>query len=516
MYTFDWLARQADLRPDKAAMMDTATGRCFSYSQFHLRASRFAEFLRDEWGVQPGERVALLAPNSSDYFEILWGCAKAGVILVCLNWRLAVPELEFIMRDSSPAALIYDRAFEVAASSLKETFGPGLRMMTLGDAGEREGEPEEGRLTYERALMGASGKPVIMLPRSLADIWHILYTAGTTGQPKGVLQTFGMVFYNAVNIGTAIDLTSDDVTLNVLPCFHTGGLNMYANPTFHVGGTALIQRGFDAGETLNLLANEATAFFGVSSIYLVLSQHPDFERTTFKKMRSWANGGAPAPTSLLKMYYDRGIPIRFGFGMTETGPTVFIMEKDFPLGKLGSVGKPQLHVDVRLVDREGRDVPAGERGELLIKGPGVTPGYWQRPDVTAQAIEGGWLHSGDVAMRDEDGYYYIVDRWKDMFISGGENVYPAEVENVIYEIPQVSEAAVIGVADEKWGEVGLALVVLKPGQILSEVEVLDYCRAKLARYKVPKSVVFIDKLPRNAAGKVLKGELREMHGSPAA
>ena len=505
MYTFDWLAKRADLRPDKTALIDAATGRRFTYPQFHDRAGRLAEFIRREWRLAPGERVALLAPNSSDYFEILWGCAKAEVILVCLNWRLALPELEFIMRDATPVALVYDPAFAEAARALAERLGIE-RLMAL------EAPPPPGVVAYEDALAAASGRPVVMRPRGLEETWHILYTAGTTGKPKGVRQTFGMVFYNALNIGLAIGLTDEDVTLNLLPCFHTGGLNMYTNPTFHAGGTAIVQKAFEPGETLRLLAEEATAMFGVSAVYLFLSQHPAFATTTFKHMRSWAAGGAPIPTSLLETYLARGIEIQFGFGMTETGPTVFLIEKGADRSKLGSVGKPQLYVDVRIVDRDGRDLPPGERGELLIKGPGVTPGYWQRPEVTAEAIVDGWLHSGDVAVRDEDGYFTIVDRWKDMFISGGENVYPAEVENVIYQLPPVAEAAVIGVADERWGEVGRAFVVLKAGQSLTAEAIIAHCQSQIARYKVPKSVVFIDKLPRNAAGKVVKDELRHWPG----
>jgi fatty-acyl-CoA synthase len=514
MYTFDWLAKQADLRPDKTALVDAASGRRFTYADFHLRASRFAEFLLTEWRIQPGERVALLAPNSSDYFEILWGCAKAGAVLVCLNWRLAVTELEYILRDSTPVALIHDKSFAAAAHMLRQSLDID-RIMHLGSStGDIPTQTFSlpPAAAYEDALASASGAPLVMPPRRLDDLWHILYTAGTTGIPKGVMQTFGMVFYNAINIALPLDLTSNDVTLNLLPTFHSGGLNMYANPTFHVGGTAIIQKAFEPSETLHWLSTEATAFFGVSAVYLFLSQHPDFERTDFSNMRSWGAGGAPIPTSLLQKYYDRGIPIRFGFGMTETGPTVFIMEENFPISKLGSVGKAQLHVDVRIVDREGRDLPAGERGELLIKGPGVTPGYWGQPEATAAAIEDGWLHSGDVALRDEDGYYYIVDRWKDMYISGGENVYPAEVENVIYQLEQVAEAAVIGVPDETWGEVGRAVVVLKPEQVLSEEDLIEHCRVNLARYKVPKSVVFVESLPRNPAGKVVKGTLRELYG----
>jgi fatty-acyl-CoA synthase len=505
MYTFDWLAKQADLRPDKTALVDAATGRRYTYPEFHLRASRFAEFVRQDWRLSPGDRVALLAHNSSDYFEILWGCAKAEVLLVCLNWRLAAPELAAICHDATPAALIYDPAFRDAAQALRQEFNLS-RVISL------DSTAEAGEATYEDALASASGRPVVMRPRGLDEPWHLLYTAGTTGKAKGVIQTFGMVFYNALNIGLPIDLTSEDVTLNLLPCFHTGGLNLLTNPTFHVGGTAIVQKTFDPAETLRLLADEATAFFGVAAVYLFLSQHPDFDRAEFKRMRSWSAGGAPISTSLLQRYLDRGIVIQYGFGMTETGPTVFLIEKDYPRDKIGSVGKPQQYVDVRIVDRAGQELSAGERGELLIKGPGVTPGYWRLPEVTAQSIVDGWLHSGDVAVRDEDGYFYIVDRWKDMFISGGENVYPAEVENVIYQLPQVAEAAVIGVADERWGEVGRAVVVLKPGEALDEAAILDHCRQHLGRYKVPKSVVFTDKLPRNPAGKVVKGDLREKYG----
>ncbi len=505
MYTFDWLAKQADIRPKKLALVDVATNRRYTYAEFHERASRFAEFLREEWRLQPGDRIALLANNSSDYFEILWGCAKAGVILVCLNWRLAVPELEYTMRDSTPVALIYDPPFGATAQTLKKILDLKL-MMCLGQ------EAPQGEWMYETALSHASGKPVVMPPKRLDDVWHILYTAGTTGRPKGVLQTFGMVFYNAVNCQLGLDMTSQDVSLTLNPCFHTGGLNMYANPAFHVGGTAVVARTFDPGEAIRLLSTQATVFIGVAAHYLFMAQHPSFATTDFSHMRAWTAGGAPIPTSLLQVYRSRGINIRFGFGMTETGPTVFIIEEDFPLSKLGSVGKAPLHVDVRIVDRNGKDLGPGERGELLIKGPGVTPGYWQKPEITAQSIEDGWLHSGDVAMRDADGYFYIVDRIKDMYISGGENVYPAESENVLAQMPQILEAAVIGVPDERWGEVGKAIVTLKPGQELTEAQIIEHCRANLAHYKVPKSVVFVNHLPRNSMAKIDKPALRAEYG----
>lgn len=503
MQVFDWLTKRTDLSPHKTALVDTATGREFTYEQFNDRASRAAEFLRDELQAMPGDRVAILAYNSTDYFELLYGCAKIGAILVPLNWRLAVPELRFILDDCTPDVLIYDPAFAETVDRLRSDTDIA-HYVTFAD------QPPAGEWAYEQALADASGRPIKMEARDPNDVWHILYTSGTTGRPKGVLQTFNMVLYNYLNIGLPISLTSEDTSLNVLPCFHTGGLNLYANPTIIAGGTAMIQRIFEPEETLRLLEERTTVFFGVPAIYLFLSQHPNFEDADLSGVRSWASGGAPLPVSTIETYAERSITIRQGFGMTETGPTVFLIDEEHALTKAGSVGKTQMFVDVRIVDRHGDDVPQGEMGELLIKGPAVTPGYWQLPDMTADAIEDdGWLHSGDVARCDDDGYYYIVDRWKDMFISGGENVYPAEVENVLYDHPAVGEVAVIGVPNKKWGEVGKAIVVLAAGETSTEAELLAFCQGRLARYKIPKSVEFVNELPRNAAGKVRKVELRE-------
>lgn len=498
MYTFDWLHKYADLMPHNIALRDAATDRAFTYREFHQRASRIAHFLQTEWQVDEGDRVALLAHNSTEYMEILYGCAKIGAILVCLNWRLAVPELEFIVQDSTPKGLIYDAEFAETAVSIIQSCHINFSFEMTA---------------YETKLSSVRDQPIVMPPTPLDKPWFILYTSGTTGKPKGVIQTHGMVFYNALNIGMPTRMTADDTSLNLLPFFHTGGLNLYTNPTIFYGGTAVIQRTFDPEQTFQLLANDISMFFGVPAVYLFLSQHPDFEKTKFGHVRSWACGGSPMPVSLLEQYAARGIIIQQGFGMTETGPTVFLVDAEHAVNKAGSVGKPQLFAEVRIVDKESNDVPVGEKGELLVKGPAVTPGYWQRPDLTAEAISpDGWLHTGDVAQRDEDGYFYIVDRWKDMYISGGENVYPAEVENVLFYHTAVADVAVIGVPDAKWGEVGLALVVLEPEQTIAEADLLEFCREKLAKYKIPKRVVFVEDLPRTAAGKVRKTDLRAMYG----
>ncbi len=503
----DLLSRRADLDGDRTALVDVATDRELTYADLDRRASRAARVLRDHWDVGPGDRVASLAHNRTDLFELLFACAKLGAVLVPLNWRLAVPELEYIVADADPVGLVTDDAFADAAAQLRERV-PGLRSMAYGtDALDTEA-------AYEDLLAGADPAALVHPPRAEDALWYLLYTSGTTGRPKGVIQTFGMALVNHLNIGLAAQLTSADTFLSVLPQFHTAGINLYTLPMLVVGGTTLVTRTFDPAETLRLLQERATVFFGVPTIYQLLADHPDFAGTDLSRIRSWACGGAPMPVPLLERLGERDIGVRQGMGMTETGPTVFLLDEQHAISHAGSVGRPQPFVEVRVVDREGNDLPDGEAGELLIRGPGVTPGYWRKPEVTAEAFEDdGWLHSGDVARRDEDGYWYIVDRWKDMYISGGENVYPAEVEQALYRLPGVAEAAVVGIPDERWGEVGRAYVVTRPDAELDADAVRHHCSEQLAGYKVPAEVTFVDELPRNATGKILKHELRAQAGA---
>jgi fatty-acyl-CoA synthase len=507
MYHFDWLKRHAERTPEKLALVDAHSGRRFNYAQFNERADRLASFLGNRLGIRRGDRVSILAQNSSDYYEVLFGCAKMGAILNTLNWRLAEPELEFILKDCAPRVLIYEPRFADAVDALRSRVDCEFHVV-LGD------EAPEGEWTYEGALASGSPGGVSEPPRmSYSDTWAILYTSGTTGRPKGAQVTYGNFFYNAVGMGQAIDLTSQDVNLNVLPTFHAGGLGLYAGPTFHAGGTLVVMRSFDAAWLLTLIQEwKVTVILLVPSIYLILSQFPEFDTYDVSSVRHWASGGSALPPSLVQEYADEGIVIQQGFGMTESGPTVFIISEEDAVRKAGSVGKPVLHTEVRILDRAGNDLGPHQVGELCIRGGNVISGYWNRPEDTAETIVDGWLHSGDAAMQDEEGFYYIVDRWKDMYISGGENVYPAEVESVIYGHPAVAEAAVIGVPHAKWQEVGRAIIVVKQGQTLTEEEVLGFCSGKLARYKIPKSVAFVDSLPRTAAGKVLKRTLREQYG----
>ena len=499
---FDWLSSHAERTPDRTALVNTATVEARTYETVDERASRFSRVLVDEFDADTGTRVAILSRNSPEYIEAVYGCAKAEALYVALNWRLAPPELEYIVDDADPSVLLYDRAFADAVDHLRETVDITHFAELPDPTGESNAEPlHSDDYVYERLLADAKPGRTRMPSRDRTETWGLLYTSGTTGRPKGVRQTFDMVLYNYLNIGIPSELTASDTTLNVLPFFHTGGLNLYTNPTLIVGGTACIQPTFDPSKALDVLESRATVFFGVPAIYRALYDDPSFAERDLSSVRTWASGGAPMPESLIETYAEEGIVIRQGMGMTETGPTVFLIDEDRAVEKAGSLGHPTPFVDIRIVDEETEPVPRGEPGELLVRGPGVTPGYWRNPEAEADAFSGDWLHTGDIARRDEDGCVSIVDRKKNMFISGGENVYPAEVEAVLNEHPTITEAAVVPVPDETWGQVGHAFVVRTDESIAPET-ITEFCRERLASYKVPATVEFVDSLPRNAAGKI--------------
>jgi len=498
---YDWIARQAMRRPDKLAIVDLGDGRRFSYRDLDGRIARVAGHLA-ALGVTRGARVATLLHNCAACLEIQFACGRLGAIFVPLNWRLTVPELTFIVNDSGPLVIVHDADLAAHAAVVAERCHvPAL----LGADGQGS--------AYEVAA--ASASPLATHePMSLDDTSTLMYTSGTTGQPKGAIITHGMTFWNAVNLNGPAGITPETVFLCTLPLFQTAGLNCYSNPVLHAGGTVLIAPRFDPTEILSWLGRRelgVTLFIGVPSQYLILSQHPEFNSTDFGKVRATV-GAAPMPVPLLERYAARGVVLAQGYGMTETSPTVLFLEYEDGIRKAGSAGKPVVHTQVRLVRPDGTDAAPGEIAELWVKGPNVTPGYWNRPDDNRASFSDGWLHTGDAARVDDEGYYYIVDRWKDMYISGGENVYPAEVESVLYQLPAVAETAVLGVPHERWGEIGRAMIVLRQGRTLTEAEVIAHCRANLAAYKIPHIVSFTDALPKNATGKVLKRLLREILG----
>ena len=492
---FDWIAHHAGRRPRQLAIHDLQTGRKFSYADLDARIGRLTAALAAK-GIAKGDRIALLAPNCAEYFELQFACGRLGAIMLPLNWRLTVPELEYILGDAGPKLLIHDKGFAQQAAALSQDL--------------LEIDHERPDSAYERALAEAGPAPAAV-PLTHDDIGMVMYTSGTTGHPKGAIITHGMVFWNCVNLGIPALITPETVQLVVLPLFHTGGLNCYANPVLHAGGTILIMRSFDPGQALDCLSDPSlgiTHFFAVPAPYQFMMQHPKFAGADLARLRIAGVGGAPCALSILETWTARGVPLVQGWGMTETRPAGTMLDAADAIRKLGAAGKAMMHTAIRVVDDEGRDVAAGGIGELLIKGPNITPGYWNNPQATERSFTDGWLHTGDAARLDEEGFVYIVDRWKDMYISGGENVYPAEVENVLFQIPAIADAAIIGVPDERWGEVGMAIVVRKPDQDLAEGDVIRHCLARLAKFKVPQSVAFVDALPRNATGKVLKRELR--------
>ncbi len=346
--------------------------------------------------------------------------------------------------------------------------------------------------------------------------WFLMYTSGTTGQPKAVMQTYQMSAVNAFHVTQAFGLREGDTTLNFLPLFHTAGIQLVTLPTLMAGGTVIMLPGFDDTRALELMPR-LDIFFAVPAVYQQLALHPAFEGADLARVRSWGCGGAPLSDVLVERYAAKGVLVCNGYGMTETGPTAFIAAREDALSKIGSVGKPQLLLDVRIVDADGADVAEGESGEIWMRGPGLTPGYWKKPEETAKAYTAdGWLKSGDTGRRDADGCYYVAGRIKEMYISGGENVYPAEIENVLARHPAVLETAIIGVPDEKWGEVGHAFVLLRAdAPSISAAEVIQFCRANLAGYKTPRHVTFVDEFPRTAAGKIRKHLLTPGRNAPS-
>lgn len=509
----DWVAFHADRTPENIAFIDQFSGQTLNYGDLHQRVGWLAGYMRERWHVQAGDVLAILAKNSVAYFEFQFACIRLGALMLPLNWRLADSELDFILKDAGAKALIYDAEL-------------GERIPTLAGQTSIEhllriditGFPTDKHTAYEDAISAQIGG-VVMNPQTTHDTpMTIMYTAGTTGHPKGVIITHGMTLWNAINISTPTGLNYESRQYTVLPTFHTGGLNLYPNALIHAGGSVVVAREFDAGLTLRTLADPEmgiTHFFGVPSIYLFLSHHEDFDHTDLSGIKSWGCGGSPMPVALLERYAKRDMIIQLGFGMTETSPTVFLADKRRALEKPSSVGKPLLHTRVRVVNELFEDVAVGEMGEIVISGGNITPGYHNRPQANAESFVidahgNRWLRSGDAGTVDEEGCIYVLDRYKDMYISGGENVYPAEVEQVIFQLDGVADVGVIGVADERWGESGRAVIVLKAGVTLDEQTILAHCQRNLAKFKVPKSFVFTDSLPRNAAGKVLKRALKEM------
>jgi fatty-acyl-CoA synthase len=511
MYIGDYLGRREIYSPDRLAIIDAGKEpeMRLTYRQWNRRVNRLANWLRHEAGVEKGDRVAILARDGIEHLDLFHACSKLGAIHTALNWRLHWRELVGLVEQTAPKVLLYSDDFAKTVSDVEGAIRDSA--YAIGRYLHIEGEGIASSLHYQSILDASPDTPVTCETLEKDDIACLLFTGGTTGLPKGAMISHRQICWNVLN--TVIhDVTHNDIYLCVFPLFHTGGLFTYLSSQVVFGNTSILVRQFVSAQVLELLERErATIFAAVPTMYQMLTQASNWESADLSSLRFCTSGGAPLPVPLVEKYAgEKGIRFKQGFGMTEYGPGLFALPAEDAIRKAGSIGRPNFFVDVRVVDGDNHPLGANEVGELVLKGPSGCSGYWNNPEATAAAYDGeGWFHTGDLVYHDEDWYFYVVDRKKDMFISGGENVYPAEIEAVIYRHPAVHMCAVIGVPDPKWGEVGLACVVLKPGASASEEELIAFMQDHLARYKVPKSVEFLSELPISAAGKILKRELQE-------
>lgn len=505
MFVGDILGRRAIYTPDQLAIVDAGKTphRSFTYSELNNRANRLANWLRDGAGVSKGDRVAVLAHDGVEYLDTFFACGKLGAILAGLNWRLHWRELLCLIENTAPKVLIYSDEFKDTVEQIVAEYDGVVHLVHL----EGKGLPTS--RNFEKTMAESVLRPVTTEDLHEEDIAALIFTGGTTGTPKGAQISYRMIGWNTLN--TIIhDLQHGDITVNSFALFHTGGLLVYTTPLLILGGTVILTRKFDPEQILTLIEDYAvTVYAGVPTMYQMLTRAPNWASADLSSLRFCTSGGAPLPVQLVEQYQrEKGVVFKQGFGMSEFGPGVFALAPEDAIHKAGSIGRPNFFVDARIVDEQNQPVHPGTVGELVLRGPSMSSGYFNDTTASATAVDDeGWFHTGDLAMADADWYFTIVDRKKDIFISGGENVYPVEVEKVLYTHPAVEMCAVVGVPDPKWGEVGKAFIVLKPGQSASAEDLIAHMQHHLAGYKVPKSIEFRDALPISGAGKILKREL---------
>ncbi len=502
-----WFAARASRSPKRPAL--TFEGRTWTFGEMLGRVDRLAAALRAR-GVKHGDRVAFIGFNQPAALETWIATARLGAIYVPLNFRLAGPELAFIVEDAGVHTLVAGGEQRPAIDAIRD--GLGVRSYLLVAEPESVGSRSpHGWEDYELALTDTDPLPAPD-PVRPEELSVIMYTSGTTGTPKGVMLSHENLWWSDISLMSWIDIRADDTTLAFSPLFHIAGLNFMIGITWMRGGHVVLHRSFDAQATLDDIARyQVKTLFGVPAMFIAISQLPTFAHADLSSVRMAVCGGAPAPEPLLRTFADRGIGVLQGYGLTETAPAAIFLVAEYALTKLGAAGQPPLYIETQLVDPHGHAVTApGERGEVCMRGPNVTKGYWNRPEATAAAFDAaGWFHTGDIGQYDEDGIISIVDRVKDLVISGGENVYPAEVESVLFGHPAIAEVAVIGLPDERWGEAVTAVVATQPGQTVTLEQLREFATTQLARYKLPTRLHLVDALPRNPTGKVLKFQLRD-------
>jgi fatty-acyl-CoA synthase len=497
-----WLARRAETTPARTALI--FGDRSWTYGAWNAEVQKVRNALR-AGGVSAGDRVGMLTLNEPEFLTTAFACWQSGVIFVPLNFRLTGRELTFIIDDAGLHTLVCGPEFVETIEEIRDDLSV-QRYVSL--------QPREGWTSWKKLVAGQSEDAWAQRVDD-EEVAIIMYTSGTTGLPKGAMLTHGNVLWNNINALHMMEASSDDRILVCAPLFHIGGLNVNTLIALQVGARVILLRTFDPVVVLdNIEQYRITGMFGVPAMFLFMSQVPDFEDRDLSSIKYFVCGGAPVPEALIKLYGGRGISFAQGYGLTETAPFATLLPKEDTERKVGSAGIAPMYTEVRVVDLDNKPVPANTQGEIVIRGPNVMKGYWNRPEATAEAIDGeGWFHSGDIGLMDDEGFFFILDRKKDMIISGGENVYPAEVEKVIHEMNEVADVGVIGLPDEKWGERVVAIIVAKPDTDLQPEDVIAFTDGKLARFKMPRQIELIDELPRNPQGKILKRVLRAQFGS---
>jgi fatty-acyl-CoA synthase len=506
-----WPSRRAALTPDAVAL--SFEGEDITYAQLSARVDAQAAWMQQEAGIGQGDRVAYFGANHPALLETLFAAGRIGAVAVLVNARLAREEVLHLLNDSGARLLFVDPALWPGLARPGQDEAPALEAVIPVEQAPQEITAGRGVTVLDLAMARGRGGELVgglQVPGvGLEDPCLLMYTSGTTGRPKGAVLTNGNLFFNDVNVLIESDIRPDEVMLCVAPLFHIAGLNGLVLPVLLKGGRVVVHRAFHPVRALEAIVREGvTSLFGVPAMLDAMASAPGFGETDLSSLRTLIVGGAPVPERLLRQWAERGVQIQQGYGLTETAPAVLKLAAEDATQHLGSAGKPQFLVDVRLVGLDGEDVGVGETGEILTRGPNVFHEYWGMPEASQAAFQEGWFRTGDVAVRDADGYYTLRDRAKDMYISGGENVYPSEVESALLDVPGVAEAAVIGVPDPRWGEVGRAYIVPASGSELSQDDVLEALQGRLARYKQPRSVVVLEEMPRTSTGKLQKQALR--------
>ena len=501
----DWLKKWNLYSPDRVAIKDGDTKREYTYSEFYRRSLQAALYLSENFGIAKGDRVAILSTNELEYLFLFFGLQRLGAVMVPVNFRLTERELTHIFNDSAPKLLLHQPDFSTLAETLREKFNFKTEIFVSGAKPENS-FAEAIRICGEELTLAGLEAKVDFNANENSEVM-ILYTSGTTGSPKGAVLTQKSIFWNSINTSISLNLTQNDCAVIFLPFFHTGGWNVLTTPFLHRGGKLIFLKKFDADQILKISAAEkATMLFGVPTTMDMMAHHEEFEKIDLSGLRFAIVGGEPMSIELIKKWHNKGVPVRQGYGLTEFGPNVFSLRQEDSLRKIGSIGFPNFYIDAQIISEDGELLGPNQIGELVLKGPMCMKEYWNNPAATAETIKDGWLFTGDLVRKDDENFFYVVGRKKDMYISGAENVYPPEIEQTLLKLKGLREVAVIGIPDEKWGEVGKAFIVREDVN-LSEESILSYCAVNLAKYKIPKKIVFLESLPKGESGKILKKNL---------